>query len=346
MLKVYVRHDKKEVLDKLTDLPATITSKLNVPINVDIYASHAQASVNGKKWSSMNLAKGASVPVYLTAPNVNEKYTKQAGMGQYLQGTISFAKDDVGKKADAYPLRYILNETVKKDKNKTKKSESSFAESMAEQKINWVGKMDPTSDDAIKLFEVLKKDESAHQGQLRLARIAAMAIDRKLSSDPESLSKKCLKEVIDLANEIQELIKEEDVLLFYGTKYDARQDANEIKVEMEKNRNTLIEALAKKGMAFCAQGSLDEATETLFRLLKFTDITDSKVVAFAVAHAELLEHYGRAIKLVQSQLESKPNSPDLEQKLIGFYEKLEWTHCAHFAREAMTTRFPPDYESH
>ena len=42
---------------------------------------------------------------------------------------------------------------------------------MTEQKINWVGKLDPNSDEALKLFETLKKDETANQAQLRLARI-------------------------------------------------------------------------------------------------------------------------------------------------------------------------------
>ena len=43
---------------------------------------------------------------------------------------------------------------------------------MAEQKINWIGKMDPSSDEALKMFEELKKDEVANQAQLRLARIS------------------------------------------------------------------------------------------------------------------------------------------------------------------------------
>lgn len=115
---------------------------------------------------------------------------------------------------------------------------------------------------------------------------------------------------------------------------------------MEKNRNILIEALAKKGIAQCAQGNTDEATETLFKLLKFTDITDSKVILFAILHAEQLEHSARAIKLIQNQLETKPNSLDLEQKLIQLYEKLDWTHCTHFAKESLPTRFPTDFELH
>jgi len=345
-LKAYIRHDKKDILDKMVDLPMAIASKLSSPLSIDIYASQAQALISGKKCSVLNINKGASVPIFLTSPSVNEKYTKHAGVGQYLQGTITFAKDEAGKKSDVYPIRYVLNETAKKDKNKNsgKKADANFNESMAEQKINWIGKLEPNSEEALTMFEALKKDEIANQAQLRLARISAFAIDRKV--DLESIDQKIIQEIIELAVEIQGLIKEEDILLFYGTKFDARPDASDIKKDMEKNRNILIEALAKKGIAQCAQGNTDEATETLFKLLKFTDITDSKVILFAILHAEQLEHSARAIKLIQNQLETKPNSLDLEQKLIQLYEKLDWTHCTHFAKESLPTRFPTDFELH
>ena len=71
-----------------------------------------------------------------------------------------------------------------------------------------------------------------------------------------------------------------------------------------------------------------------------------KVIMFAIAHAEQLQHYARAIKLIQNQLETKPNSPDLEQKLIQLYEKLGWEHCVYFAKESLPTRFPSDFELH
>ena len=67
-----------------------------------------------------------------------------------------------------------MNETAKKDKNKNsgKKADANFNESMAEQKINWIGKLEPNSEEALTMFEALKKDEIANQAQLRLARIS------------------------------------------------------------------------------------------------------------------------------------------------------------------------------
>merc|ERR1719273_1593562 len=130
----------------------TISFKLSSPISLDSYSSFSQASIFGKKASSINVAKGSTVPIYLSAPNVNDKYTKHAVLGQYLSGTITFAKDDLGKKADIYPLKFVLNEAPKKDKNKnggnSKKSDTNgFKESMAEAKCAWVAKMDPNSEE-------------------------------------------------------------------------------------------------------------------------------------------------------------------------------------------------------
>ena len=173
-MKAYIRHDRRDVLDKMTDLPMSLSLKLSTPISVDFYTSYTQASIMGKKCSSLTVPKGYTVPIYATAPSINEKYTKHAVMGQYLQGSVSFAKDEFGKKADTYALKYVLNESAKKDKNKSssKKDVPSFAETMAEQKINWIGKM--SSEEGLKMFEELKKDEAANQAQLRLARISGI----------------------------------------------------------------------------------------------------------------------------------------------------------------------------
>lgn len=46
-------------------------------------------------------------------------------LGQYLTGTITFAKDELGKKACSYLIRYILPEPTKNtNKNATSQAES------------------------------------------------------------------------------------------------------------------------------------------------------------------------------------------------------------------------------
>ena len=52
----------------------------------------------------MSLPPGRTVPLYV-APLSSEKHSKGASLGQYLTGTATFAKDELGKKADVYSFK-------------------------------------------------------------------------------------------------------------------------------------------------------------------------------------------------------------------------------------------------
>ena len=95
----------------MTDLPMAIASKLSSPLAIDIYGSQAQAMISGKKCSILNINKGASMPIFLTAPNVNEKYTKHAGVGQYLQGITLFTnvQQKLSKKKCGSKYTYLMS---------------------------------------------------------------------------------------------------------------------------------------------------------------------------------------------------------------------------------------------
>lgn len=70
-------------------------------------------------------------------------------VGQYLSGTITYSKDEIGKKADVYPFKYVLPEPSKKNKNsdsgqekeKEKTKFEEYTEALRDLKVNWLGKM-------------------------------------------------------------------------------------------------------------------------------------------------------------------------------------------------------------
>lgn len=72
VLRMHVRHERRELLDKLTDLTLLLGQKLSSPLSLDIYTSHSQAMVGGKKATPLSLAPGATQPIYVT-PLTNEK---------------------------------------------------------------------------------------------------------------------------------------------------------------------------------------------------------------------------------------------------------------------------------
>lgn len=57
-IKMHVRHERRELLDKIIDLPIQVVQKLQNQINLDVYSNHYQATIFGKK-----------SPVFIMAPN-------------------------------------------------------------------------------------------------------------------------------------------------------------------------------------------------------------------------------------------------------------------------------------
>merc|ERR1712241_179349 len=109
------------------------------------YNSHPSAQSGGKKMTMTTLHPGNLLPIFLTPP-ATEKYCKGASLGQYLQGTATFAKDEVGKKADVYTFKYILPDAGKKkdkskDKEKKKEDSDAFKEALRDCKITWLAKL-------------------------------------------------------------------------------------------------------------------------------------------------------------------------------------------------------------
>ncbi|XP_026317866.1 tripeptidyl-peptidase 2 isoform X2 [Hyposmocoma kahamanoa] len=144
-LRLNVRHDNKSLLEKLQELPVIIQQRLSSPITVDIYASHPLALTGGKKFGSAALPSGSLLPVYFAAVPA-DKVGRTLTVGQALTGTVTFAKDEFGRKVDTYPLYYYVCEPPKrpstnKDKEKTKPHED-YLEAVKEFTTSWLGKLE------------------------------------------------------------------------------------------------------------------------------------------------------------------------------------------------------------
>ncbi|CAB0004044.1 unnamed protein product [Nesidiocoris tenuis] len=68
VIRQQIRHEKKDLLEKLTDLPLLVYQKLSNPLTLDVYASHSLALTQGKKMSSGLVPPDRlRVPIYITA---------------------------------------------------------------------------------------------------------------------------------------------------------------------------------------------------------------------------------------------------------------------------------------
>jgi len=76
-----------------------------------------------------------------------QRISKYTTPGSYLQGTLTFCKDDIGKKVDSHIFKYIISEPTKKNSNSTKSDKEKttkwdeYNEALRDLKCNWLAKL-------------------------------------------------------------------------------------------------------------------------------------------------------------------------------------------------------------
>ncbi|XP_043258788.1 tripeptidyl-peptidase 2 isoform X2 [Colletes gigas] len=372
-LKMHVRHEKKDLLDRLTDMPLLLSQKLSNPISLDVYVSQSQAIIGGKKMVAASIPPGHILPLYIAPMSNESKISKGATLGSYLQGTLTFCKDDIGKKVDCHSFKYILSEPTKKssssankpDKEKTTKWDE-YNEALRDLKCNWLGKLAPSTkpgEYANLLYGELKNLFSDHLPvhTAMLTSLDSPEARRHVPHDDLSESTVSLaNQIITVADAVITNIDQDKLLAYYGLKNDQRADAAKIKATMEKQKSSLIEALVKKGCALArlyvhnmkkGEGDrasyehlLESVTNHWQEVQKFAEPTDSKVLILSLWHAHINNHSGRYLKLLMRYYEEKPLK-EIDEKCIEIARNLGWEHLSCHITSSIPTRYPTSYKS-
>ncbi|XP_064541466.1 tripeptidyl-peptidase 2 [Drosophila montana] len=156
-----------------------------------------------------------------------------------------------------------------------------------------------------------------------------------------------LERIVKLADIV---IKETDadaLLSYYGIKNDTRPDAAKIKTNMDKQKNNLIEALSKKGIALAKlsvlgdnlKDHLGELNEVYTDIIKFIDANDTKAIQFAIWHAYAHNHYGRMYKYVTKMIEDK-RTRELFEEMAAINSALGYEHTKAVIDRMAVTYFP------
>lgn len=378
-VRLQVRHEKKDLLEKVSEANLLANIKLANALSVDIYKSYNQAIINGKKITTCAFPAGVTRPIYL-APITNEKIQKASFPNQcsWLEGTIVYAKDELGKKCDTSCFVYILTEgpSVKKNgggspkENKTKFEE--YSEGLRDYQVGQIAKLDPENAEAI--YKAVLKDNpnflGAHlalidnidgsdsKSSLPLSFTASLEKEETGAAATALLKVKLLK-IIELADVVIKDIDQNALLAYYGLKTDSRPNAAKIKTQMDKQKQQLLEAAQKKLIALCklriiksvvdsnevgdaGVDQLEEIEQIFSDVGKFTDYNDSKVLHLSIWHAFTLKHYGRMVKYLGKLYEEKLSRDVLEEQIRVVAEK-KWPHIEKLLNKVVVTSNPQGY---
>ncbi|XP_053618070.1 tripeptidyl-peptidase 2 [Plodia interpunctella] len=352
VLRLNIRHDNRSLLERLQELPVLIQQRLAQPITLDVYCSQPQALTGGKKFNSSSLPSGTILPVYFAPVPADKISRSNLTIGHQLTGTVTFAKDELGRKVDSYTLHYVPCEPPKrpsqpKDKDKPKHEE--YLDAYKEFATNWLSKLE--GDKLEQVYEELVDKCPGYLGAhiAYLHGIDSPTDPKKLPHAKEipNVTTAWCEQLSSIADKVINAIDQEKLLAYIGMKNDTRSDANKIKQEQEKLRGYLIEALCHRGVALCRLRALGAALDAALQrnladLLKFTDLADTKAIHYGVWHCFTMEHWGRAIKLLTKIQEERP-SKEIEERIIECYEQLGWKHLAASAQLQMPIKYPSGY---
>ncbi|XP_052840735.1 LOW QUALITY PROTEIN: tripeptidyl-peptidase 2 [Drosophila gunungcola] len=159
-----------------------------------------------------------------------------------------------------------------------------------------------------------------------------------------------LERIVKLADKVIQETDVEALLSYYGLKNDTRSDAAKIKTNMDKQKNNLIEALSKKGIALaklavlddCVKDRLAEINDLYTEIIKFVDANDTKAIQFALWHAYANAHYGRMYKFVVKLIEEKRTRDHFEE-LAAINGALGHEHIRTVINRMMITAFPSSF---
>ncbi|KAF2360373.1 Peptidase S8A tripeptidyl peptidase II arthropoda [Trinorchestia longiramus] len=198
VVRQHVRHEKTELLEKMQDMPMTIISKLPQEVKLDAHSTYYSSVTGGKKMGFTVMQPGETLPVFFSMPNLQEKVFKSLNLsaGHILSGTVSFAKDDLARRVDIYPLRIVLCEPINckkrspsgpgEDSRKESKSSAEYADALRDMKINWISKLEHSASETL-YREICQENPSFLQAHV--ARL--QNIDNYFNSPPFGASSQC-----------------------------------------------------------------------------------------------------------------------------------------------------------
>ncbi|XP_068147134.1 LOW QUALITY PROTEIN: tripeptidyl-peptidase 2 [Drosophila tropicalis] len=425
-IRLQVRHEKRDLLEKISEANLVAAFKLPNMLTLDFYENYNQCVVGGRKLITGFVKRSARV-LYL-APIGQERLTKANLPNQcaWLVGNLVFPKDEAGRRVDLHLFTYIVNPAEKKSHtngagNNNSSSNATPAAGAGAVNANAskpkaqqasVSVTSPAAGDGVNIqseapvengtgpaspkkgktsaddyAENLRDFQCSHivKGELELAEkiyqevvaahpkhlqahllliqniestqlkpnqlpLAFVLGKEQKEGDDQKKQRSALERIIKLADSV---IKESDVeslLSYYGLKNDTRVDAAKIKTNMDKQKNNLIEALGKKGIALTKLAILDDnvkdrvadLNEIYTEIIKFVDGNDAKAIQFSLWHAYAHNHYGRMYKYVIKLIEDKRNREYFEE-LAAINQSLGYDHTKTVIERMTVTAFPSTY---
>jgi tripeptidyl-peptidase-2 len=346
VIRMQVRHDDPDMLEKLKDMTIWIERKLEKEIALSAFETRENLLIGGKQtMRKRTLKKGSCSSVFFTEPAI-PKLPSACKSGDVLMGAVFFGGAESslpgeGKRPGGFPITYMVGPKIEKaasaegevaEPKDERTPEERMFEAIRDVKVDQLGKLTTSEKESGKfeeLFAALNKEYSDH---VPLLMASLKHIDgHKKRSD-------MLTQLVEAADKVIARISEDELALHFGKKLD-KEDPEKVKInkEMEKKKGYLVESLVRKAHAVSEMQTSDAAPQfevVLSTLKAWVDIdaSNGKYATLAIERDYRAGRHGAALKRINKLL-SKPSKDsnggsktlsksDLLEKRSQIFEKL------------------------
>jgi len=361
-LRLQIRHEKPDLLEKLKDLPLVAELALEKVVAVPVYVDLRESLKRGTQVPMKELRAGAKTTM-VVGP-LSDDLPKECTPGSLLKGSLSLgqvlhgdgvAPSSVQLMYTVPPAKAPAGNGGSKAKEEEKELEQKLKEAVRDAKIKVLEDIkleSPEKESAYSdLLAELKTEFSSHLPLL----LSAL---KKLDGLDKDKRRSKLPEIVIAADAVVAAIDTTALACFLAQKCpEEGEGAEKKKKEMSEQKSALVEALEKKLTALldmgeasgdqeCSTAPEDGDVEKAFReLRKWVDTTE---VAYAQLHARYearAGRYGEAVKALDKIIASddKPTPREVFEMKIDCFKALGWTHWEARERATLHVNYPPDY---
>jgi len=354
-LKVQVRHDAIEMLEKLQEMVLQVDFKLKDKITLNCFSDVNASRTEKVKYDSKKLNRGESFSVFINGVS-KEKLPKDAVPGDVLVGNLKLEKKTKGQ--DWYYIIPPIPKDQRSENSQAKAKSGLSQEELKEVKFQVLKKMKDQDRDLFN--EILQQYSPDLADYVPFLSFNLSLLDEEKEKDFDKIIANC--------NGLLRRIDTDEIAKFFGIKFPEKADANNLakKKKMEELKAILVDCLKKKVLTlidlFYAPGSAEEKNlqkqqieETISELEKWIDINsnpnpgnssnNAHFVWINVHRKAINENYGSALKILHKYLAETDPLP--EKKFFDlrrqFLVKLGWDHWDEYEMKWNLLRFPKSY---
>ncbi|KAG6611998.1 Tripeptidyl-peptidase 2 [Phytophthora cinnamomi] len=353
VVRAQVRHEDVSKLEKLKQMVLVLNHEIK-EIPASVFGHQDDVALGGKALDKKNLPTGKYVPLFIGEP-AHDKLPAGNAVGDVLTGKIHFGQKDgaikgSGRRPGGFDITYVIPpaptpskdpepEEPKDERDEEEIAKEAVRDLLLERTTKLVGK--PTFLPAWqRLVDQFPNHLPAMQAKLH-------------HFDAEANRSSQLAEVIEAAEAVLALIKQDELALFFGTRSvpgDQPAAEKKLRKEKEKEKSILADALARKARALGDSTQWDDFLLAYSVLQKWEDVEANTYLHVALLHDRHCGAFGLALQrlrkvqdLEQADKAKIISEEKLAAEIASTLDALAWTHWATYETQWERRRAPSSY---